>query len=177
MTDESTKPDLTSEEIRLQENKKRTKYWKHWGPYLGERQWATVREDYSHDGDAWSDFPFEHSRSRTYRWGEDGLAGVADTNQLICLSMSLWNEQDDILKDFEADKVDFNVPKSTATSAYFFQLLREAILDGVYSDPIYRGNRDMAGWKMKQFPGHQHSYLDVIESDEFQDIDPLPNFG
>lgn len=99
MTGESTKHELTTEEIRLQENKKRTKYWKHWGPYLGERQWATVREDYSHDGDAWSDFPFEHSRSRTYRWGEDGLAGVADTHQLICLSMSLWNEQDDILKE------------------------------------------------------------------------------
>ncbi|CAH2354009.1 uncharacterized protein CLIB1423_13S03906 [[Candida] railenensis] len=91
--------ELTAEEKRLLENKKREKYWKHWGPYLGERQWATVREDYSHDGDAWSDFPFEHSRSRTYRWGEDGLAGVSDTHQMVCLSLGLWNEQDDILKE------------------------------------------------------------------------------
>ena len=74
---------VTAEEQRLKENKERTKYWKKWGPYLGERQWATVREDYSHDGDAWSDFPFEHSRSRTYRWGEDGLAGVSDTQQIV----------------------------------------------------------------------------------------------
>lgn len=89
----------TAEEKRLIENRKREKYWKHWGPYLGERQWATVREDYSSNGDAWSDFPFEHSRSRTYRWGEDGLAGVSDTHQLICFSLGLWNGQDDILKE------------------------------------------------------------------------------
>lgn len=90
---------VTAEEQRLKENKERTKYWKKWGPYLGERQWATVREDYSHDGDAWSDFPFEHSRSRTYRWGEDGLAGVSDTHQMVCMLMALWNEKDEILKE------------------------------------------------------------------------------
>ncbi|KAK6464655.1 Six-hairpin glycosidase-like protein [Scheffersomyces coipomensis] len=84
----------TKEEARLKVKRVRT-----WGPYLGERQWATVREDYSPDGDAWSDFPFEHSRSRTYRWGEDGLAGVSDRRQLICLSMALWNGNDDILKE------------------------------------------------------------------------------
>lgn len=86
-------------------------------------------------------------------------------------------EQDEILKDFEDDKVDFDIPRSTATAGYFFQLLREATLEGVYSDPIYRGNRNMGGWKMKQFPGHQHSYLNLIDSDEFQDIEPMPNFG
>lgn len=85
---------LTREETRLKDPA-----YRRWGPYLGERQWATVREDYSHDGDAWSDFPFEHSRSRTYRWGEDGLAGVSDDHQLLCFSLGLWNEQDDILKE------------------------------------------------------------------------------
>ncbi|ODV80477.1 Six-hairpin glycosidase [Suhomyces tanzawaensis NRRL Y-17324] len=85
---------LTKEEERLQIYR-----FRRWGPYLGERQWATVREDYSHDGDAWSDFPFEHSRSRTYRWGEDGLAGVSDNRQFVCMSMALWNEKDDILKE------------------------------------------------------------------------------
>ncbi|OWB57473.1 hypothetical protein B5S28_g3420 [[Candida] boidinii] len=90
---------ITNEEKKLEEDKNKTKYWKRWGPYLGERQWATVREDYSDNGDAWSAFPFEHSRSRVYRWGEDGLAGVSDNHQLICLSLGLWNEKDDILKE------------------------------------------------------------------------------
>ncbi|GMM39010.1 hypothetical protein DASC09_063490 [Saccharomycopsis crataegensis] len=89
----------TAEDIRLEEDRLRKKYWKRWGPYLGERQWATVREDYSHDGNAWSDFTFEDSRSRVYRWGEDGLAGVADSHQLVCFSIALWNENDDILKE------------------------------------------------------------------------------
>ncbi|KAG7195941.1 uncharacterized protein KQ657_002327 [Scheffersomyces spartinae] len=89
----------TAEELRLRQDKERTHYWKKFGPYLLEREWATVREDYSSNGDAWLDFPFEHSRSRTYRWGEDGLAGVSDTHQLICLSMALWNGNDSILKE------------------------------------------------------------------------------
>lgn len=90
---------LGAEDVRLRQNKARTHYWQKWGPYLAERQWATVREDYSPNGDAWSDFPFEHSKSRTYRWGEDGLAGISDTHQLICLSMALWNGEDEILKE------------------------------------------------------------------------------
>lgn len=85
---------VTKEEERLNNY-----VYRRWGPYLGERQWATVREDYSANGDAWSDFPFEHSLSRAYRWGEDGLAGVSDKRQLICLSLGLWNEKDDILKE------------------------------------------------------------------------------
>jgi hypothetical protein len=85
---------LTKEEERLKEY-----VYRRWGPFLGERQWATVREDYSYDGDAWSAFPFDHSMSRAYRWGEDGLAGVSDKRQLICLSLGLWNEKDDILKE------------------------------------------------------------------------------
>lgn len=90
---------LTAEERRLYENKKRTKYHKRWGTYLSERQWATVREDYSASGSAWDDFSFDDSRHRTYRWGEDGLAGFCDTHQLVCFSMALWNGQDDFLKE------------------------------------------------------------------------------
>lgn len=89
----------TAEEQRLQQDRERSAYWKRWGPYLSERQWATVREDYSGDGDAWSNFPFEHARSRVYRWGEDGIAGVSDTHQYLCLSFAFWNEKDDILKE------------------------------------------------------------------------------
>lgn len=86
------------------------------------------------------------------------------------------DEQDALLKDMENNKVDFGVPASTATSAYFFKMLRSATMEGVYSDPVYRGNRNMGGWKMKQFPGHQHSYLNLIEEDEFQEIEPVPNY-
>jgi hypothetical protein len=75
------------------------KIWKHWGPYLSERQWGTVREDYSGDGNAWMYFPFEQSHSRAYRWGEDGLAGFADESIHLCMSLALWNGKDPILKE------------------------------------------------------------------------------
>lgn len=91
--------DTTLEEKRLHENKTHEKYWLKWGPYLSERAWATVREDYSLNGDAWSDFPFEHAASRVFRWGEDGIFGVSDNRQLICLSLAMWNGHDDILKE------------------------------------------------------------------------------
>ena len=73
--------------------------WKQWGPYLSERQWGTVREDYSPDGTAWDYFPHEHARSRAYRWGEDGIAGFCDAEQRVCLSLALWNERDALLKE------------------------------------------------------------------------------
>ncbi|MGH9432000.1 MAG: MGH1-like glycoside hydrolase domain-containing protein, partial [Terriglobia bacterium] len=89
----------TAEEIRLDEAAQRQAHWKRWGPYLAERQWATVREDYSENGDAWAYFTHEHSRSRAYRWGEDGLGGICDRHQLICLAFALWNGRDPILKE------------------------------------------------------------------------------
>ena len=73
--------------------------WYGWGPYLSERAWGTVREDYSADGDAWRSFPYEHARSRTYRWSEDGLAGLSDLQQDVCLALALWNGRDDHLKE------------------------------------------------------------------------------
>ena len=73
--------------------------WKHWGPYLSERQWGTVREDYSAGGNAWEYFPHDHARSRAYRWGEDGIAGFSDAEQIVCLSLALWNGNDPILKE------------------------------------------------------------------------------
>lgn len=76
-----------------------TEGWQRWGPYLSERQWGTVREDYSADGDAWAYLPHDHARSRAYRWGEDGLAGFSDEHQLWCLSLALWNGRDPILKE------------------------------------------------------------------------------
>jgi len=90
---------LTEEEIRLTESGKREKHWKRWGPYLSERAWGTVREDYSPNGKAWEYLPHDHARSRAYRWNEDGLAGISDRRQMICFALALWNERDPILKE------------------------------------------------------------------------------
>ncbi len=73
--------------------------WKKWGPYLSERQWGTVREDYSQDGNAWDYFSHDQARSRAYKWGEDGLAGISDDQQHLCFALALWNERDPILKE------------------------------------------------------------------------------
>ena len=90
----------SAESRRLQQAAGQRTPWKKWGPYLSERQWGTVREDYSANGDAWNYFPHDHARSRAYRWGEDGLAGVCDDHQILCFSLALWNGRDPILKDF-----------------------------------------------------------------------------
>src|SRR5246500_2720898 len=90
---------MTNEEIRLAESRTRKKHWKRWGPYLSERAWGTVREDYSAHGNAWEYLPHDHARSRAYRWNEDGLAGISDRRQILCFSLALWNERDPILKE------------------------------------------------------------------------------
>jgi hypothetical protein len=87
-----------AESRRLTERRKGVP-WQRWGPYLSERQWGTVREDYSDNGDAWAYFPHDHARSRAYRWGEDGLAGISDDRQQLCFSLALWNGADPILKE------------------------------------------------------------------------------
>ncbi|HJY30997.1 MAG TPA: hypothetical protein VJ306_23375, partial [Pyrinomonadaceae bacterium] len=90
---------ITTENQRLEEARARTKHWKRWGPYLSERAWGTVREDYSPYGSAWDYFPHDHARSRAYRWNEDGLAGISDRHQQICFALALWNGRDPILKE------------------------------------------------------------------------------
>ncbi|MBW7905200.1 MAG: glucosidase [Phycisphaerae bacterium] len=89
----------TAEQARLEEDRLGRQAWKLWGPYLSERQWGTVREDYSPSGTAWEYFPHDHARSRAYRWGEDGLGGFADAKQHVCLGLALWNHVDPILKE------------------------------------------------------------------------------
>ena len=90
---------MKAEERRLSESNSREKHWKRWGPYLSERAWGTVREDYSADGSAWDYFPHDHARSRAYRWNEDGLGGICDRRQRICFAIALWNGKDPILKE------------------------------------------------------------------------------
>ncbi len=89
----------TREEQRLDEARRRTVHWKRWGPYLSERQWGTVREDYSANGTAWESFSHDQARSRAYRWGEDGIGGICDRHQYICFALALWNGRDPILKE------------------------------------------------------------------------------
>src|SRR5688572_22944091 len=92
-------PPLTAEHQRLAEHRERETDWKLWGPYLSERAWGTVREDYSPTGEAWDYFPHDHARSRAYRWSEDGLLGICDRNQDLCFALALWNGHDPILKE------------------------------------------------------------------------------
>src|SRR5688572_25552624 len=90
---------MTAEERRLNASGQRTGHWKRWGPYLSERAWGTVREDYSENGAAWEYLPHDHARSRAYRWNEDGIAGISDRHQRICFAVAMWNERDSILKE------------------------------------------------------------------------------
>src|SRR5262249_6556132 len=88
-----------AEQVRIDEDSRRTHNWRRWGPYLAERQWATVREDYSATGECWNYLPHDHARSRAYRWGEDGLLGICDRECRVCFAIALWNGNDPILKE------------------------------------------------------------------------------
>src|ERR671935_71718 len=90
---------MTVEQRRLDEAREHKVPWKKWGPYLSERQWGTVREDYSRDGNAWDYFSHDQARSRAYHWGEDGIAGLSDDKQRLCFALALWNGRDPILKE------------------------------------------------------------------------------
>jgi hypothetical protein len=90
---------MTAEEVRLQESRERKAYWKRWGPYLSERAWGTVREDYSPGGAAWDFLTHDQARSKAYRWGEDGIAGISDRHQYICFAVAMWNGRDPFLKE------------------------------------------------------------------------------
>src|SRR3954463_9800126 len=89
----------TAEELRLNQSEDRSTHWKRWGPYLSERAWGTVREDYSSNGTAWEYFPHNQARSRAYRWNEDGIGGICDRHQYICFALAMWNGRDPILKE------------------------------------------------------------------------------
>ncbi len=95
----NSRDEMTEERVRLAEDDRRDKNWKRWGPYLSERQWGTVREDYSEDGGSWEYFSHDQARSRAYRWGEDGLLGLCDRQARLCFAVALWNEKDPILKE------------------------------------------------------------------------------
>src|SRR5690242_18493143 len=90
---------VNPEQLRLNAHHLRRANWRHWGPYLSERAWGTVREDYSADGEAWLHFTHDQARSRAYRWNEDGIGGISDRFQYLCFAPSFWNGEDPILKE------------------------------------------------------------------------------
>src|SRR5436309_9541308 len=90
---------MNAEASRLKESQDHTAPWRSWGPYVSERAWGTVREDYSATGEAWNYFPHDHARSRAYRWSEDGIGGISDFKQRLCFAFAVWNERDPILKE------------------------------------------------------------------------------
>lgn len=113
---------MTTEHKRLLEASDDKTPWRKWGPYLSERQWGTVREDYSEGGDAWSYFSHDHARSRAYRWGEDGLAGISDDQQRLCFAMALWNGKDPILKERLFGLVNSESNHGEDVKEYYFYL-------------------------------------------------------
>src|SRR6201995_4348334 len=110
------------EQLRLEEASQRAVPLANWGPYLSERQWGTVREDYSDNGDAWNYFTHDQARSRAYRWGEDGLAGLSDNQQRLCFALALWNTKDPILKERAFGLTDAEGNHGEDVKEYYFYL-------------------------------------------------------
>jgi hypothetical protein len=143
---------MTAEHLRLDENAKKEVPLEKWGPYLTERQWGTVREDYSEGGDAWNYFPHDHARSRVYRWGEDGLAGISDYMQNLCFAVALWNGKDPILKErlFGLTNEEGNHGEDVKELYYYLDNLPTHY----YMKYLYK------------YPQNEYPYLDLIEKNK-----------
>src|SRR6202167_28021 len=148
----ASKPDGTAEQSRLREARDAAIPWKLWGPYLSERQWGTVREDYSDNGDAWNYFSHDHARSRAYRWGEDGLAGLSDDNQLLCFSLALWNGKDPILKERMFGLTNSEANHGEDVKEYYFYL--DSTPTHSYMKYLYK------------YPQAEYPYLNLIETNK-----------
>jgi len=142
--------DQTAEHRRLAEASAGSRPWKRWGPYLPERQWGTVREDFSESGDAWNDFSHDQARSRTYRWGEDGLAGISDDRQKLCFSLALWNGRDSILKERLFGLTNGEGNHGEDVKEYYFYL---------DSTPTHSYMKYLYKYPQSAFP-----YLDLVET-------------
>ncbi|MBI2889579.1 MAG: glucosidase [Nitrospirae bacterium] len=170
--------DPGAEARRLEEDARREKNWKRWGPYLAERQWGTVREDYSADGNSWTYFPHDHARSRAYRWGEDGLLGMCDREGRLCFALALWNGRDPILKERlfglagpegnhgEDVKECYFYLDSTPTHSYFKSLYRYPQAEFPYARLVEEGRRRGRGepeWELEDTGVFDEGrYFDVV---------------
>ena len=139
-----------TEQKRLNEAREKGIPWKKWGPYLSERQWGTVREDYSENGDAWNYFSHDQARSRAYRWGEDGLAGISDDKQRLCFALALWNERDPILKERLFGLTNSEGNHGEDVKEYYFYL--DSTPTHSYMKYLYK------------YPQREYPYRDLIET-------------
>jgi hypothetical protein len=166
-----------AEAERLAQDARRERNWKRWGPYLSERQWGTVREDYSEGGDCWSYFPHDHARSRAYRWGEDGLLGITDRQGRMCFALALWNGRDPILKERlfgltgpegnhgEDVKELYYYLDSTPTHSYLKALYKYPQAEFPY-EALVRGNRERG----KQDPELELLDTGIFDGDRYFDV-------
>jgi len=143
---------MDAEHVRLQEAREQKLAWKRWGPYLSERQWGTVREDYSASGDAWNSFSHDQARSRAYRWGEDGLAGISDERQLLCFALALWNGRDPILKERLFGLTNSEGNHGEDVKEYYFYI--DSTPTHSYMKYLYK------------YPHAAYPYKDIIESNQ-----------
>ena len=168
---------MTAEQRRLDESNARTKHWKRWGPYLSERAWGTVREDYSANGTAWEYFPHDHARSRAYRWNEDGIAGICDRHQYVCFALALWNGRDPILKERifgltgnegnhgEDVKEYYFYLDSTPTHSYMKFLYKYPQREFPYGDLVNENRR-----RSRQDPEYELLDTGVFDRDRYFDV-------
>ena len=173
----SGQSDMNPEELRLEETREEQVPWKKWGPYLSERQWGVVREDYSDDGDAWAHFGHDQARSRAYRWGEDGLAGISDDRQLLCFALALWNGRDPILKERlfgltnsegnhgEDVKEQYFYLDSTPTHSYMKYLYKYPQAEYPYADLIHTN-------RQRTTADFEYELLDtgIFDNDRYFDV-------
>ena len=148
-----------AEQKRLNDARNTKVPWKKWGPYLSERQWGTVREDYSDDGNAWDYFTHDQSRSRAYRWGEDGLGGISDDKQRLCFALALWNEKDPILKERLYGLTNSEANHGEDVKEYYFYL---------DSTPTHSYMKYLYKYPQREFP-----YRDLIEKNRGRSRDDM----
>jgi len=145
----------SAEHIRLQDDREGRAAWKKWGPYLSERQWGTVREDYSSNGDAWNYFSHDNAQYRAYRWGEDGLAGISDNRQLLCFAVALWNGRDPILKERLFGLSNSEGNHGEDVKEYYFYL--DSTPTHSYMKYLYK------------YPHAEYPYVQIIEANKARD--------
>jgi hypothetical protein len=146
----TSEQEMTAEALRLEEAREKSVPWRQWGPYLSERQWGTVREDYSQDGNAWDYFTHDQARSRAYHWGEDGLAGISDDQQRLCFSLALWNGKDPILKERVYGLTNSEANHGEDVKEYYFYL--DSTPTHSYMKYLYK------------YPQNEFPYLDLINT-------------
>jgi hypothetical protein len=156
---QTTELSNTAERLRLDETREKGASWRQWGPYLSERQWGTVREDYSSDGNAWDYFSHDQARSRAYHWGEDGLAGLSDDYQRLCFALALWNGKDPILKERAFGLTNSEANHGEDVKEYYYYL--DSTPTHSYMKYLYK------------YPQNAYPYLDLINTNRHRSrMDP-----